>query len=113
MRSVAGEHLELDRRVVGEQPTVFGLRLGEEPEKDSRPWVRGCENELVTFGRAVTQASCRKQAADPSSLERSGRNRLTRCDAVNADARPGYKRRRWPGGMLRHNRLRIWGFCYF
>ena len=38
--------------------------LGEEPKKDPRPWVRGCEKELVTFDRAVTQASCRKRVAE-------------------------------------------------
>ena len=66
---------ELDRRVADEQPTTWpevvslGLGvakaiLGEEPKKDPRPWVRGCEEELVTFDQAVTQASCRKRAAE-------------------------------------------------
>ena len=66
---------ELDRRVADEQPTTWpevvslGLGvaravLGEEPKKDPRPWVRGCEKELVTFDQAVTQASCRKRAAE-------------------------------------------------
>ena len=45
---------ELDRRVADEQPTTWpevvslGLGvaraiLGEEPKRDPRPWVRGCE----------------------------------------------------------------------
>ena len=66
---------ELDRRVADEQPTTWpevvslGLGvaravLGEEPKKDPRPWVRGCEKELVTFDQAVTQASRRKRAAE-------------------------------------------------
>ena len=52
-------------------PEVVSLGLGvarailvEEPRTDPRPWVRGCENELVTFDQAVTQASCRKRAAE-------------------------------------------------
>ena len=38
--------------------------LGEEPKKDPRPWVRGCEKELVIFDQAVSQASGRKRAAE-------------------------------------------------
>ena len=55
---------ELDRRVADEQPTTWpevvslGLGvaravLGEEPKKDPRPWVHGCEKELVTFDQAT------------------------------------------------------------
>ena len=66
---------ELDRRVVGKQPTTWpeivslGLGVaraivGEEPKKGPRPWVRGCENELVSFDRAVAQASSQKWEAD-------------------------------------------------
>ena len=66
-----------DELQMSEQPTTWpadavvslGLGvaraiLGEEPKKDPRPWVRGRENELVAFDQAVTQASCRKRAAE-------------------------------------------------
>ena len=50
---------ELDRRVSDEQPTTWpdlvtlGVGaaravLGEEPKRDARPWVRGCEPELAS-----------------------------------------------------------------
>ena len=66
---------ELDRRVADEEPTTWpevvslGLGvaraiLGDEPKKDPRPWVRGCEHELGTFDRAVAQASSRERAAE-------------------------------------------------
>ena len=67
--------MERDRRVADEHPTAWlevvslGLGVaramwGEEPKKDPRPWVRGCENELVALDQKVAQASCRKRAAE-------------------------------------------------
>ena len=81
---------ELDRRVAEEQPTTWhevtslGLGvartiLGEEPKKDPRPWVCGCENELVTFDRAVAQRGRR-------NLGMSGGSRIARYDVVSDDA---------------------------
>ena len=81
---------ELDRRVTDEPPTTWhevvslGLGvssaiLGEEPKKDPRPWVRGCENELVTFDQAVTQASCRKRAAESWDEWREANRKVRRC----------------------------------
>ena len=84
---------ELDRRVADEQPTTWpevaslGLGvaraiLGEEPKKDPRAWVRGCEKEIVTFDQAVTQASCRKRAAESW-------DDWWEYDEASDDARPG------------------------
>ena len=66
---------ELDRRVGDEQPTTWsGLVnlgvgvaravLGEEPKRDVRPWVRGCESELANYDQAVSRASIRKRQAE-------------------------------------------------
>ena len=43
---------------------LLGPFWEREPKKDPRLWVRGCENEFVTFDQAVAQASCRKRAAE-------------------------------------------------
>ena len=38
--------------------------LGEEPKSEARPWVKGCEPELVSFDQAVSRASVRKRQAE-------------------------------------------------
>ena len=84
--------------------------LGEEPKKDPRPWVRGCENELATFDRAVTQASCKKRVAE---FWQNGESWLASYDVVSDDALPGWGIRSLLGGTIRHNKFRIrlcfWG----
>ena len=66
---------ELDRRVSDEQPTTWpdlvtlgvGVAravLGEEPKRDARPWVRGCEPELASYDRDVSRATVRKRQAE-------------------------------------------------
>ena len=66
---------ELDRRVGNEQPTTWpelvavggGVAravLGEEPKRNVRPWVRGCESELEVYDQAVSRASIRKRQAE-------------------------------------------------
>ena len=66
---------ELDRRVGDEQPATWSdlvtlgvgvarAVLGEEPKRDVRPWVRGCEPELSGFDRAISDASIRKRQAE-------------------------------------------------
>ena len=37
--------------------------LGEEPKRDVRPWVRGCELELSGYDQEVSNASIRKRQA--------------------------------------------------
>ena len=66
---------ELDRRVGDEPPTTWSelvtvgigvarAVLGEEPKRDVRPWVRGCESELSVYDQAVSRASIRKRQAE-------------------------------------------------
>ena len=66
---------ELDRRVGDEQPATWSelvtlgvgvarAVLGEEPKRDVRPWVRGCEPELSGYDQAVSSASIRKRQAE-------------------------------------------------
>ena len=74
--------LRLCRWVLGVARAIFG----EEPKKDPRPWVRGCENELVTFDQAVTQASCRKRRRNLGMI---GGRRIVRYDVASDDARRG------------------------
>ena len=38
--------------------------LGEEPKRDARPWVRGCEPELASYDQDVSRASVRKRQAE-------------------------------------------------
>ena len=74
---------ELNRRVAEKQPTtwpeVVSLGVGvtravleEEPFKDHRSWVRGCEHELSTYGQVVSRAS----AHDPNRTKGRGPNKL-------------------------------------
>ena len=66
---------ELDGRVSDKQPTTWpalvtlgvGVAravLGEEPKRDARPWVRGCESELASYDQDVSRASVRKRQAE-------------------------------------------------
>ena len=65
----------MDRRISEEQPDnwsdliALGLGvsraiLGEEPRRNPRPWVRGCEPELSSFDQEVSRASLRKRKAE-------------------------------------------------
>ena len=49
---------------------VAGAVLGEEPLQDSRPWVRGCEQELSTYDHAASKVSVRKRQAESSEEQR-------------------------------------------
>ena len=81
---------ELDRRVAETEPTSWaevvdlGLGvaravLGDEPCRDPRPWVRGCEGELQGFDQAVTQASSRKRKAESEAEFRAASYAVRRC----------------------------------
>ena len=41
--------------------------LGEEPKRDARPWVRGCEPELASYDQDVSRASVRKRQAESAA----------------------------------------------
>ena len=81
---------ELDRRVAESEPTswsevvdlglgVARVVLGDEPCRDSRPWVRGLEGDLQGFDRAVSQASSRKRKAESADEFRAASYAVRRC----------------------------------
>ena len=53
--------------------------LGDEPCRDPRPWVRGCEGELQGFDQAVSQASSRKRKAESEAEFRAVSYAVRRC----------------------------------
>ena len=93
---------ELDRRVAESWTEVVDLGLGvarailgEEPRRDPRPWVRGCEGELRELDRAVSAAFSRKRNADDIAVFQAASYEARRC-----------KRRRL--AWLREKEVRWW-----
>ena len=81
---------ERTRRVMEDQPGTWGevaelglgvarAVLGEEPRRDPRPWVRGCEADLRAFDASVTEASSRKRKAESWEMWREADYAVRRC----------------------------------
>ena len=79
---------ELDRRVVDEQPTTWpelvtlgvGVAravLGEEPKRDVRSWVRGCEPELSFYDQATSSDPKLEGQVDQVSLRQAESQRAS------------------------------------
>ena len=68
---------------------VARVMLGEEPKKDTRPWVRGCEPVRLSFNKAVSQASSCKRAAASCEDWQEADYEVRRCVA-SEDGRRGY-----------------------
>ena len=97
---------ELDRRVGDEQPATWSdlvtlgvgvarAVLGEEPKRDVRPWVRGCEPELSGYDQAISNASIRKRQAETWEEWSESVAEVRRC---NVGGWRGFVLRRWRGG---------------
>ena len=80
---------EMDRRFQTDAPSSWtevvelgiGVArvLGEEPKRDPRPWVRGCEATLLDFDQQVSRAASRKRAADNEGTWREAEYEMRRC----------------------------------
>ena len=60
---------------IGVAPAV----LGEEPKRDPRPWVRGCEAALLDFDQQVSRAASRKRAVEDGGEWRDSEYEMRRC----------------------------------